>query len=405
MSESKNILLVHCVTVISFSALQRIKSIAYYLAEQGHNVHVLQLQQDEQIDYGKHKNITVYSVADDSFFTRANCDRPSLYLWHKTKALYNIILPNIIPNLNRGWTKNAIHKADDIIRNNNIDCMITTFGPIAPHYVGLEMKEKHPKIQWIADMRDEISTAPHLLKMGRIHAQRIERQIVNKADAVTAVSKPILEDLKRFNTNPNVIFDEIRNGYNYTPAERTVNKKGSLCHLYYLGSFYGAINPSNFISALGNIIDKTPHLHVEFIGSNRNFFIPERLSKHIVTRDAVPYKEATRLMQQADLLLLILPTIQRKGVYSGKIFEYLASGTPIIGLVPKDDVAAALINQAGAGYLADNSNIKAIEECLLKAYSDWKNSALPTADPNVVRNHHRKEQVKRFARLIEKKAA
>jgi glycosyltransferase involved in cell wall biosynthesis len=55
-------------------------------------------------------------------------------------------------------------------------------------------------------------------------------------------------------------------------------------------------------------------------------------------------------MLDTTLLLLIIPDHESsKSIVTGKIFEYIATGKPVICIGPEDGDAAELINQAESG--------------------------------------------------------
>jgi len=106
-------------------------------------------------------------------------------------------------------------------------------------------------------------------------------------------------------------------------------------------------------------------------------------------------------MRKSDALLLIHPANGRKGIFTGKLFEYLATLKPIIALVDEEDVAAELIREANAGYICDNANIQKIEMILEEAYAEWAQKRKRVFNKDVILKHHRKEQVKRLENFIE----
>jgi len=78
------------------------------------------------------------------------------------------------------------------------------------------------------------------------------------------------------------------------------------------------------------------------------------------------------MMKKADALLLIHPTTSVKGVYTGKLFEYIGSLRPIIALIDPDDVASTLIRKCNAGFIADNSDNQGIKKAILDVYDIYK---------------------------------
>jgi glycosyltransferase involved in cell wall biosynthesis len=75
--------------------------------------------------------------------------------------------------------------------------------------------------------------------------------------------------------------------------------------------------------------------------------IPE---KNIEFLPYAAHNEAIEYMRSSSLLLLIIPLHEsNKSIITGKIFEYLASGKPILCLGPVDGDAADIINKCNAG--------------------------------------------------------
>ena len=73
----------------------------------------------------------------------------------------------------------------------------------------------------------------------------------------------------------------------------------------------------------------------------------------------------------------------RKGVYSGKVFDYLASNKPILALYDPNDVVGEL--------LADHEGIK---EAIVKCYNIWKNRIVLNRDWDKIRQYSRRNQAR-----------
>lgn len=59
------------------------------------------------------------------------------------------------------------------------------------------------------------------------------------------------------------------------------------------------------------------------------------LQSIVQVHDSIPYKEALRAQREADVLLLLLWNDPReKGIYTGKLFEYIGAGRPILAIGP-----------------------------------------------------------------------
>lgn len=79
--------------------------------------------------------------------------------------------------------------------------------------------------------------------------------------------------------------------------------------------------------------------------------------EHLVTmKGQVPYRESLRVQQEADALLLFPWTDPKeRGVYSGKLFEYVGAGRPILAVGGGRTVACDLIIERGLGAVCDTA--------------------------------------------------
>ena len=386
---------------INSIASNRIDSFSKYLDPEKFKITVITLLDNNALAYEEKDNITIYRLKNTSFFKRFSFQKKQHPLIHKLKAFWNISLSNIT-DAHSGWLKNATRFSLKLMQKQNFDLVLSSYAPLASHMVALSLKKNFPEIKWIADMRDEMSKNPFLSVTQRKKLFHSEKNIFLYTDAITSVSQPILEDFKILSNpiNKKIKFLEIRNGYDFTPIIHKSNT--SIFTISYVGSFYGAINPQNFLKAL---LTLKPHIlkkiHVNFIGSTKPFKIPEKLLTQITIYPIVSHHEALDFMRESDALLIIHPTNGRKGVYTGKLFEYLGMLKPIIALMDTHDVAAKLINNSNTGYACDNNNIEKIASILTQAYQEYQTQQQRTYNLPLIQAHHRKEQTKRLEKLID----
>ena len=379
-------------------ASNRIYSFAKYLDKERFNIFV------HTVDEGKEyqndlANVTVSRVKNDVFFKPLLFNKRTNKFVHYCKVIYNIAVNRLTKNSYQKWIDNSFKYLKKEIRNKNIDLIISSFSPDASHILALKLKKEFPHLKWIADFRDEMSKSPYLDKKTKIKYKNLEDEIFKYANAVTSVSSPILDEFKQMSKNENIIFKEIRNGYDFDLKEQKSNNE--LFTITYTGNFYGSRNPDNFLKALSNFVEKRGvKVSLKLIGVKTHFNIPNNLEGMVEIVKSVPHKEITKYLLNSDALLLIHPSNGRKGIFTGKLFEYLASLKPIIALVDEEDVASKLIKKANAGYVSDNDNIKKIEEILEKVYNEYRDNIKREYNINIIKQHHRREQAKRLESLI-----
>ncbi|MDQ3121145.1 MAG: glycosyl transferase family 1, partial [Actinomycetota bacterium] len=95
-----------------------------------------------------------------------------------------------------------------------------------------------------------------------------------------------------------------------------------------------------------------------------------------------PRAESLRLQRDSEALLLLVPDAggRGKGVLSGKVFEYLAAGRPILAIVPPDGAAAELIHETGAGVVVAPDDVDGIGAALRDLHARFVDGGLPSVD-------------------------
>lgn len=382
-------------------ASNRIFSFAKYLDKEKYNIFILTLNNDKKDIQYEIPGVRVIRIADKAFLGKAGFNETDCWIYHNIKALYNHLYNCIFAEYHY-WGKEAINAAKEIVQKHNIDVIISSYSPLISHLVALRVKKEYKDIKWIADMRDEMSKNPYLLIFAKEKIKIYEQKILKYCNAVTSVSRPILDDFQYLSPNNKCIFKEIRNGYDFNIDKNFDIAKNGNFTIVYTGSFYGKRNPDNFFKALEDVIKENKlKVKVKLYGIIKPLNISENLKEIVEILGKIEHENSLLEMKKADALLLVCPTQSQKGAYTGKVFEYLASLRPILALVPKNDVAEKLIKDANAGYIATNENIEGIKTIILEAYNDWKNKKIFNPNIEIIKKHHRKEQVKRLEILIE----
>jgi hypothetical protein len=103
---------------------------------------------------------------------------------------------------------------------------------------------------------------------------------------------------------------------------------------------------------------------------------------------------------RSSLLLLILTGYKdAEGYLPGKLFEYLATGLPILGIGPEDGDAAGVLSSSGAGIMLDASSEERIKLSIMGHFSAWKNGA-NLVQSREVSKYSRKNITKELAELF-----
>lgn len=265
------------------------------------------------------------------------------------------------------WRYNCYPLLESIARD--ADAVISTYGPAASHLIANDIKRLKPSILWIADYRDLWSFNPtrSANKLRTFFERRSEGSIVMKnADKITVVSSDMSEVIaSRFNRESFVIANGFDEEEQFVRDRLTSASRKSIpghFRFVYTGTVYkDSRNPAPLLFALAQLKSKGKLANVvtvDFYGSrlepvnelNKNPLLKPfiRIMGH-ATRS-----ECLKAQREANALLLMESSdINARGVLTGKVFEYIVSGTPIlcIGSDPEYEIGHLLgITRTGLVY-------------------------------------------------------
>jgi colanic acid biosynthesis glycosyl transferase WcaI len=76
--------------------------------------------------------------------------------------------------------------------------------------------------------------------------------------------------------------------------------------------------------------------------------------------DYQPYEQLPDMLASADVLLVVLESDASRYSVPSKVLNYFCAGRPVLGLLPRDNAVAQMIEAAGAGYVVDPSDTAAV---------------------------------------------
>lgn len=289
------------------------------------------------------------------------------------------------------WRRRACAKARELLDREPADVLLTSYSPLAPHMIALRLRKKGYKFHWVADMRDEMSDHPHhSLHIAR-RLRRVERIVLREADLVTTVSRPLVDQFRRLCGHDR--FLEVRNGYDYEEV-RDASFQPRFT-LGYVGRFYWESRPDNLFEVLAEMKRRgeiPSDFRFRIVGNHLRLVVPEAIRDNVEQEAEVPHDEALAILRQLDVLVMIHPT-GRRGVYTGKVFDYLASNKPILALFDPRDVVADLLAETRAGFVADNDDREGVRRKILECHRLWRDREVLPRDWEKIRQYRRKNQV------------
>lgn len=335
----------------------------------------------------------------------ANKDKEKL-----SQKLLRFIRGNFfIPDARKGWVKYGHAKAVELIRKEKIGTVIISSPPHSSQLIGLKLKKEFPDLKWIADLRDpwtDIFYYKDMLhtKMSAAKDAALEKQVVEQADELIVVSKPILENyLSKSAGISEAKIHIIPNGYDeddFPELEPTPNEAFTIT---YVGTIADVYNPGVFFKALRSAMDQCPDRKVKFRfvgGRTENIIslIRENALMEVVDFIShVKHQDAIQYMRTSDLLLLVIPDVPDSlGILTGKLFEYLASERQIICIGAKQGDAARIIKECDAGITFERTEIDTLISHLVRLF---KLASMKAGNENV-KKYSRKKLTGQLASLL-----
>ena len=315
------------------------------------------------------------------------------------------------PDGDKGWKPFAVKAGDEILQQEDIDTIISSSTPVTSHIIANKLKIKY-KIPWIADLRD-LWSQNHNYGYGPLRKlidRRLELKTLSNADALVTVSPLWAEELKELHKRETVY--TITNGFDPSAVNTPSVNLTAKFTITYTGSIYtGKQDPSKLFAALRELISDgtmdSKDVEVRFYGSEIEWLDKEveryGLSSIVKQYGRVPQQLAIEKQRESQLLLLLnWEESQEKGVYPGKVFEYLAAQKPIVatGGFGNDVVERLLDETKGGIYAKEIGDIKSV---LRELYSEYKQNGKISYNGDIekINKYSHREMARKFAEVLD----
>lgn len=266
----------------------------------------------------------------------------------------------LVPDPRVFWVRPSVKFLKDLVDQGQFQAVITTGPPHSMHLIGRNLKRK-TGIPWLADFRDpwsqwEFLDALPMMKAVRNIHKNLEMTILKEANTVTTISPTFQEDFE-FLAQKKIHL--LTNGYDPTDIPDNwsdiVPVPGQV-EIVYSGVIDSIRNPIPFLEAMQAVFEDSKNpVKLRFVGKVseqvQRFLAQDEWRKtHVILEGYVTHAEVFGFYQKAQLLLLILTeTKNAKGNIPGKLFEYMATGRPILALGDPNGDAAKILKKANAG--------------------------------------------------------
>ena len=292
-----------------------------------------------------------------------------------------------IPDARRFWINPSVRFLNKYLAEHQVDAIVSTGPPHSMHLIALKLKELRG-IPWLADFRDPWTDIDYYKEM-RISAyadnkhKKLELKTITGCSAMVVVSRDMKENYEKMGArNVNLI----TNGFD--PVDMDVSEviRDTKFSISHIGSLPPGFNLQGLWKVLSELAESVPNfrnnLEIQLVGKVDVNVIDNltrlNLGNQLTLTGYVSHDKAAMLMKQSAVLLLVINrnSPNARGILTGKVFEYLASGRPILAIGPTDGDLAKILEESDAGVIAEHEDYERLKEIVMNLYDKYLQKSL-----------------------------
>jgi len=311
----------------------------------------------------------------------------------------------LIPDPKIGWFEPAMIKARQIMAENRIDMIFSTSPEATDHVIARALK-RETGLLWVMDFRDPWTTSLYATPRpdwAKRREEALELSCLEEASAITVVQQRYRDEyMEKYLslTGNEDKFHILPNGFDPTDFEGIKPREFDHWTIVYTGSISYPRDPEPFFRGWKIACDRSE----EFARDARCLFMGEFSSrfhelapKYIMNNLAIEGYQRRDTVYSAQLgagaLLLIA-----EGYVTGKAYEYLAAGRPVLAVTRGRDLIE-LIDKSGAGMSVSPENPDGIADALLDLFAKRNETFQP--DSSYLTRYDRRHITAELAELFD----
>jgi len=245
------------------------------------------------------------------------------------------------------------------------------------------MRKRFPGLKIVLDFRDPWYGSPNVHeKIGPVEksvkaliGSHLEKGVVNNADLLTVVSPGMMSIYSERYPLMGRRLRLLPNGFEIPQMAPPAAAQGPHFTLAYAGSFESNQDPTCIYKAVSRL--RNHDIKICFIGSFGTQWQKTAAAMGVQNRleftGALPHEEALRRMNQAHaFILLVPPTKGTSHAISGKTYEYLHLGKPIVVISTPGDPSDLVKRHSLHSRFIHDYDPRAIAEAVDGLYDLWK---------------------------------
>ncbi|MUV02893.1 glycosyltransferase [Flavobacterium rakeshii] len=350
-----------------------------------------ELQKDVSYNTTILKNNIIEPYGWASVFSKKNTKKISSGIIpdkKKQSALQKLMLwvrgNMFIPDARVLWVRPSVSYLSNYLQGSGIDTIITTGPPHSLHLIGMELQKRFG-VKWIADFRDPWTTIGYhkelrLSKSSQQRHKKMERDVLNTADSIIVTSPTTKAEFEQLTDKPVTV---ITNGYDVElVAKEPLDEKFTLAHI---GSFLSERNPKILWESLSELVSEDTEFKDKFelklIGAVSQEVLTSieqhGLNDYVNNMGYVSHSEAVKQQRKSQVLLLVeIDSPDTRCIIPGKLFEYMASERPVIGIGPQEADFADIIKTTNTGVFVEYTEKEKLKDTLKSYFAQYMGEGL-----------------------------
>lgn len=406
---------------MGYSGVQRIAKFVKYMVDFGWEPVVLTIQPKSYyaFDFTLLKELEERNIR----IVRTGSNDPTQKIFNQKKIrseflrkIFNRISQTFfLPDNKIFWMKSALKEARKLLKEEKFDIIFAPAPPYTDFRIGAKLKQEFD-IPLILDYRDawfDDGLSFYPTPVHRWIVKKMERKVLHSSNKIIAYTRQIKEHiLKHY---PFISPDEIAiipHGYDEEDfnIEFQSTKPINKLRITYSGAFYEERTPKFFLKAVEKLFYERPDIENQvefmFVGNFPKYYYHKiqkgKLKSSFVFTGYVDHKTNIKHLLDSDVLWLMIRHSKNPHLYAtGKLFEYIGTGKPILALVPKNGAAAQILKDYKASFLVEPDDVEGIKNALIEIFELFKSDQIPQANPELINSLERKRLTQELIKIFQ----
>ena len=313
------------------------------------------------------------------------------------------------------WIRPSVRFLKKYLIEHPVDLIVSTGPPQSMHMIGRRLA-RETGLPWIADFRDPWTKIFYFKHLSMTRAterwhHKMEKKVLDDATSVVAVSPLVQQDFQAMTQTPVELitngFDEC--DFHQEPFKMAEGGPQQLFTITHTGLFAADGNPTVLWEVLAEKCrtceEFRKSLRINLIGKTDEQIIKAAhdagLGDNVYDLGYQHHARAVDEQRKASLLILPLrKEPEYKAVLPGKLFEYLASYRPILGIGQPDGAMSMILDSTKTGVVFDWEDKEAIAKYIDECWEKHLEGSL-RVEGSDISQFTRRNLTRRMAQLFE----